>query len=140
MKYKVTIYDCPIGWVKQEETTKRTRLLELRKQAHENARKCAKNIGPDGTRNQHFVYYYEMPETFMGKKTGNIEVWVYMRPYMVDDATLDDFVKRCLPHYVGAIHGNNLCSKFFPVKGSPIMPERNSDYWEEQKAFFKKYE
>lgn len=115
MKYKVTIYDCPIGWVKQEETTKRTRLFELRQQAHENARICAKNIGPDATRNQHFVYYYEMPETFMGKKTGNIEVWVYMRPYMVDDATLDDFINRCLPHYVGAIHGNNLCSRFFEM-------------------------
>lgn len=27
-----------------------------------------------------------------------------------------------------------------PVKGSPIMPERDSDYWDEQKAFFKRYE
>lgn len=113
MKYKVTIEDYPIGWVKNEETTNRARLFELREQAHENARKCAKHIGPDASRNNHFVYYYEMPETFMGKKTGNIVVTVYMRPYLIDDATLDDFVKRCNPHYVGAIHGNNLCSKFF---------------------------
>ena len=113
MKYKVTIEDCPIGWVKEEETTNRARLFELRKQAYENARQCVKNLGSDTTRNNHFVYYYEMPETFMGKKTGNVAVWVYMRPYMVDDSTLDDFLKRCAPHYVGAIHGNNFCSKFF---------------------------
>ena len=113
MKYKVTIEDCPIGWVKKEETTNRARLFELREQAHENARQCAKNLVPDATRNNHFVYYYEMPETFMGKKTGNIAVRVYMRPYMVDDPTLDDFLKRCAPNYVGAIHGSNLCSKFF---------------------------
>ena len=24
--------------------------------------------------------------------------------------------------------------------GSPIMPDRDSDYWDEQKAFFKRYE
>lgn len=113
MKYKVTINDCPIGWVKNEETTNRARLFELREQAHENARKCAKAIGPDAARNNHFVYYYEMPETFMGKRTGNVVVWVYMRPCLVDDATLDDFLKRCTPDFVGAIHGNNLCSKFF---------------------------
>lgn len=113
MKYKVTINDLPIGWVKNEETTNRTRLFELREMAHENARKCAKAIGPDASRNNHFVYYYEMPETFMGKKTGNVSVYVYLRPYLVDDATLEDFLKRCTPDFVGAIHGNNLCSKFF---------------------------
>lgn len=113
MKYKVTIEDCPIGWVKNEETTNRAYLSELRKQAHENAIQYAKYLGPDASRNNHFIYYYEMPETFMGKKTGNVEVWVYLRPYMFDDATLDDFLKRCAPHNVGAMHGNNLCSKFF---------------------------
>ena len=113
MKYKITINDCPIGWVKNEETTKLARLFELREQAHENARQCAKNLGPEAARNNHFVYYYEMPETFMGKKTGNVTVFVYMRPYLVDDATLDDFVGRCKPDFVGAIHGDNLCSKFF---------------------------
>lgn len=40
MKYKVTIEDCPIGWVKNEETTNRARLFELREQAHGNARDC----------------------------------------------------------------------------------------------------
>lgn len=113
MKYVITIEDCPIGWVKHEETTKRSRLFELREQAHENARQCAKHIGPEASRNNHFVYYYEMPETFMGKKTGKIAVTVYMRPYLIDDATLDDFLTRCKPDFVGAIHGNNLCSKFF---------------------------
>ena len=113
MKYKVTIYDEPFGWVKEEETTKRSRLFELREQARENASNCAKNIGPDASRNNHFVYYYEMPETFIGKKTGNISVVVYMRPYLIDDAMLDDFLKRCAPHFVGAIHGNNLARKFF---------------------------
>lgn len=34
MKYVITIEDCPIGWVKHEETTKRSRLFELREQAH----------------------------------------------------------------------------------------------------------
>lgn len=113
MKYKVTIHDWPIGWIKNEETNNRQHLLELRQRAHKNAVQFAKNLGPDASRNIHFVYYYEMPETFMGKRTGNIVVWVYFRPYVVDDATLNDFVKRCCPHLVGAIHGNNLCSKFF---------------------------
>lgn len=113
MKYKVTINDLPFGWVKNEETTNRARLFELREQAHQNAVKCAKHLGPGVARNHHFVYYYEMPETFMGKKTGNVVVWVYMRPCLVDDFTLDDFVNRCTPDFVGAIHGNNLCSKFF---------------------------
>lgn len=27
-----------------------------------------------------------------------------------------------------------------PINGSPIMPDRDSDYWDEQKAFFKRYE
>lgn len=26
------------------------------------------------------------------------------------------------------------------VEGTPVMPERNSDYWDEQKEFFKRYE
>lgn len=113
MKYKITINDCPVGWVKKEETDNRARLSELKEQAHKNAVECVKNLGPDAVRDKHFVYYYEMPETIMGKKTGNIAVWVYMRPYMVDDATLDGFVKDFCPQYVAAIHGNNLCSKFF---------------------------
>lgn len=115
MKYKVTINDCPMGWVKMEETANRARIFELREQAHAKAVECIKAIGADASRDNHFVYYFEMPETLMGKRTGNIAVWVYMRPYMVNDATLDDFVKRCNPQYVGAIHGNNLCSKFFEI-------------------------
>lgn len=113
MKYNVTIEDCPIGWVKSEEAVSRGRLVELQEQAHKNAVECVKAMGQEATRNSHFVYYFEMPETFLGKKTGNVSVWVYMRPYMIDDAALDDFVNRCHPAYVGAIHGNNLCSKFF---------------------------
>lgn len=27
-----------------------------------------------------------------------------------------------------------------PINGSPVMPDRDSDYWDEQKAFFKRYE
>lgn len=26
------------------------------------------------------------------------------------------------------------------IEGTPIMPERDSDYWDEQKEFFKRYE
>lgn len=113
MKYKITINDCPIGWVKHEETKNRARLFELKQQAHENARRCVKELGKDIARSKHFVYYFEMPEVAMGKKTGNVIVWVYMLPQMVDDAMLDAFVKDSVPTYVGAIHGDNLCSKFF---------------------------
>ena len=113
MKYKVTIHDCPIGWVKNEETTNRARLFELRKQAHANAVQSVKAIGPDSVKNKHFVYYYEMDETFMGRKTGNVIVFVYMLPYMCDDETLFNFVDESKPYMVGAIHGDNPCSKFF---------------------------
>ena len=27
-----------------------------------------------------------------------------------------------------------------PVSGGPVMPSNDSDYWDEQKAFFKRYE
>lgn len=27
-----------------------------------------------------------------------------------------------------------------PINGSPIAPGEDSDYWDEQKAFFKRYE
>ena len=113
MKYKVTINDCPIGWVKSEETKSRARLFELKQQAHENARRCVKALGKEAVRNRHFVYYYEMDETFMGKKTGNVIVRVYMRPYMCEDEQFFDFVDESKPVTVGAIHGDNLCSKFF---------------------------
>lgn len=113
MKYKVTINDCPQGWVKKEETNNRTRLFELRKQAHERARECVKAIGPESVKNHHFVYYYEMDERIMGRKTGNVLVWVYMLPYRCDDERFFDWVDEFKPYSVGAIHGDNLCSKFF---------------------------
>lgn len=113
MKYKVTIEDCPIGWVKHEETKSRDRLFELKKQAHENAIKGVKGLGKDAARNHHFVYYFEMDERLNGKRTGNVLVWVYLLPYMCDDETFFNFVDDSKPVTVGAIHGDNLCTKFF---------------------------
>ena len=113
MKYKVTINDCPIGWVKHEETTDRSRLFELKKQAHENAIRCVKELGKEAVRNCHFVYYYEMDEWIGRKKTGNVLVWVYMLPYNCDDERFEDWKDEFKPYTVGAIHGDNLCSKFF---------------------------
>lgn len=114
MKYKITIQDLPFGWVKNEETKNRARLFELREQAHANARdSIKKHLTPESAAGQHFVYYYEMPETFMGKKTGNVIVRVYFVPYMCDDKLFFNFVDESKPDFVGAIHGNNLCSKFF---------------------------
>ena len=113
MEYKITIYDCPVGWVKNETTNQRSRLYELREKAAKIAREVIKNLGKESARNNHFVYYYEMPETFMGKKTGKMDVRVYMRPYMADEETFYSYIDRCKPDIVGAIHGNNLCRKFF---------------------------
>ena len=114
MKYKITINDDPIGWVKHEETTDRSRLFELQKQAYENAIRCVKEIGKDAVRNRHFVYYYEIDEWSGIKKTGNVLVWVYMLPYDFDDEMFEQFVAESKPIMVGAIHGNNLClTKFF---------------------------
>lgn len=76
MKYKVTINDCPIGWVKSEETKSRARLFELKQQAND----VATNVPID------------------------------------------------------ELQGKN------PVSGGPVMPSNDSDYWDEQKAFFKRYE
>ena len=114
MKYNVTIYDCPTGWVKNETTNDRARLFDLRNEAAAKARECVKFMGRENTREKHFVYYYELPEfNWKGLKTGNVDVRVYLLPYMCDDDTFHRFVDESKPHFVGAIHGNNLCSKFF---------------------------
>ena len=114
MKYNVTIYDCPTGWVKNETTNDRARLFELRNEAAAKARECVKFMGRDNTREKHFVYYYELPEfNWKGLKTGNVDVRVSLLPYMCDDDTFHRFVDESKPYFVGAIHGNNLCSKFF---------------------------
>ncbi len=113
MKYKVTINDCPIGWVKNEETKSRARLFELKQQAHENARRCVKELGKDAVRNRHFVYYIEMDERKDRKRTGNVLVEVYLIPQNVSDEEFEIFLEEIKPVSVGAIHGDNLCSKFF---------------------------
>ena len=114
MKYIISIFDNPTGWVKNEETTNRSYLYDLRQQAAQKARECVKFMGKENTAGKHFVYYYEMPATnWKGEKTGDIDVYVYMLPYMCDEATFDRFITDSRPDFVGAIHGNNLSSKFF---------------------------
>ena len=113
MKYKVTIHDCPFGWVKEEETKDRARLFELKQQAHENARRAVKELGKEQARNRHFVYYFEMDERKDRKRTGNVLVDVYLAPHNVSDEQFEIFLEESKPVTVGAIHGDNLCSKFF---------------------------
>ena len=114
MIYNITIFDCPIGWVKHETTTDVCRVTELREQAAQKARECLKAMGKDSARDNHFVYCYFLPaEKPIGGKKEETAVYVYMLPYKCDDATFYGFIDDSKPTYVGAIHGNNVCSKFF---------------------------
>lgn len=97
MKYHVTIIS-EFGWLSRKETDSRKDLYDLRKKALENAAKCLPWSQFDNEF-RHLVYYYEMAD-------GNVRV--EMRPHLVDDNTFHDFVVRCNPVFVGAIHRNEL--------------------------------
>ena len=97
MKYHVTIIS-EFGWLSSKETNSRKDLLDLRTKARQNAAKCLPWSQYDKVF-RHLVYYYELPDG---------EVRVEMRPRLVDDQTFYDFVDRCKPDFVGAIHRQEL--------------------------------
>ena len=97
MKYHVTIIS-EFGWLSEKETSSSKYLLDLHTKALQNAAKCLP-WGQYDKKFRHLVYYYELPDG---------EVRVEMRPRLVDDQTFYDFVDRCKPNYVGAIHRNEL--------------------------------
>lgn len=97
MKNEVTIIS-PFGWLERKENLSRKELYQLRTKAREMASKCLPWDKYDKTM-RHLVYYYELPD-------GTVRV--EMRPRLVDDQTFYDFVDRCKPLFVGAIHRNEL--------------------------------
>lgn len=113
MKFKIEIHGCPVGTVRKGETNDRGLLSELKRQAHEKARHAVKVLGKENAKTRHFVYYYEMDERKGRKRTGNVLVFVYMFPVNLSDEQFEGFVDESKPVTVGAIHGDNLCSKFF---------------------------
>lgn len=97
MKYDVSIIT-PFGFLKRIVTSKITDFLDYKKEAHERAIKCLPFSKYDENLT-HLVYYYELP---IDKE--NTEVHIMMNPEGVDDKIFYDFVERCKPIYVGAIH------------------------------------
>ena len=97
MKYEVNIIT-PLGWLKKINTTKISDFYNYKKEAHERAVKCLPFSKYEDSLT-HLVYYYEL-----SIDENNTEVHIMMNPDGVDDKTFYDFVDRCKPLYVGAIH------------------------------------
>ena len=97
MKYIVSIIT-PLGWLKEIKTENKSDFLSYKKEAHDRAVKCLPFSKYD-EKFKHLVYYYELP---INKK--ETEVRINMNPDLVDDELFYDFVDRCKPLYVGAIH------------------------------------
>lgn len=99
MIYELTVIEAT-GFVTTKEYTSADyypKICPLYKEAHDRAVKCLPwdKYPEEG---KHLVYYYEI------KYKDKIEVRIEMNPRLVDDDTFYDFVDRCKPLYVGAIH------------------------------------